>query len=193
MIVTALIALETFFLYKKSRRQRVFILGLSMGFFTLTSLVSVLGDNHLLGTANTNWFKYIGQAACLLFIFLGNVDSSSEYLSKIMDLQKVVLGVLFLFMLATPLMPAFPNGTVQAVISSSRDIMSLLLLCQYGAFFFRKPTNFTMLMGFTFLLLAIGYTLIIPKFVLAHQDILSNEGDIVRIFGLAVLFIAYLM
>lgn len=193
MIVTALIALETFLLYRKSHRQRVFILGLSMGFFTLTSLVGVLGDNHLLGSLNTNWFKYIGQTTCLLFIFLGNVDGSSEYLRKVMDWQKIVLGVLFFFMLATPLLPAFPNGTVQAVVSGLRNIMSLLLFFQYGALFFRKPTNFTMLMGFTFLLLAIGYTLIIPKFVLPNQDILSNEGDIVRIFGLAVLFIAYLM
>jgi hypothetical protein len=192
MVVTLLITLQALFMYRKSRRQHALIvLGWSMGCFTFISLVGFIGDIHLMGTFNTNWFKYIGQAVCLLFTFLGNVDNSSEYLNKIIKLQKAALAGFFLFMLAIPILPAFPNGTIQAVVSSSRGVVCLLLLYQYGSLFLRKPTSFTMLMSITFLLLVTGYIIIIPKFVLPHQDLLCNEGDLVRIFAFVILFIAY--
>ncbi len=79
------------------------------------------------------------------------------------------------------------------MISGSRAVISLLILGQYISFFLRKQTSFIMLMCFAFLLLAVGYTAILTKYVLSNQDAISNEGDLVRIFGFAILFIAYIM
>ena len=47
-------------------------------------------------------------------------------------------------------------------------------------------------MSGAFLLLSIGYFLILPKYFLAHQELLDQLGDVVRILGLIVLLIAYL-
>jgi hypothetical protein len=48
------------------------------------------------------------------------------------------------------------------------------------------------MMSIAFLLLSIGYFLILPSILFAHMEILDQMGDIIRIGGLATLLIGYI-
>jgi hypothetical protein len=101
--------------------------------------------------------------------------------------------LLLLLLGCTPLLPAFPNPLAQALLSGSRGLMCFLLFFQYVSFYFIKETRFSLLISFTFGLLSFGYMIILTKYFLAHQDIASNAGDIMRISGLVIMLIAYMI
>jgi len=194
MLVSFCISLRAFYLYRRVRNPRLLILWLALNVITLTSAASLAGDNHLLfRTLNTNWFKYIGQTVCFLFIWLSTFQRSPEYLRHLKNWHIFSSFMLIALLTVTPLLPPFPNAWLQVVLSTMRAVACLLIFFQYVRLFFVKETRFSLLMGIAFLLLSFGYLIIFPKYILAHQDLLSNIGDTMRISGLVVFLIGYLV
>jgi hypothetical protein len=109
-----------------------------------------------------------------------------------MLLQMASIALVFLLLFLAPVLPAFPNTATQALLSGSRIAACLLIFGFYVTAFLSKETRFSLLMSAAFLLLSIGYVLILPKYFFAHQELSDQLGDVVRILGLVVLLIAYL-
>ncbi|QBD79716.1 hypothetical protein EPA93_28560 [Ktedonosporobacter rubrisoli] len=194
LFVSFCIALRAFYLYGKAHNSRLFILWLALSFIALTSAVSIVGDNHwLAGPLNTNWFKYIAQAVSFFFIWLSTFRGTERYLHLVRNLHIVGSVLLLGLLLATPLLPGFPNAWLQVTLSSLRAAVCLCIFFQYLIFFFSKATHFSFLMGAAFLFISFGYLVIFPKYLLSNQDLLTNTGDCMRIFGLVILLIAYLI
>src|SRR6266567_3957660 len=81
---TLCVALRAFFLYGKMHNERLFLLWLALMLFSLTSVVSIVGDNHLLPSLlNTNWLKYSGQTVSLFFIWLSGFERSDHFLRRV--------------------------------------------------------------------------------------------------------------
>ncbi len=190
-IVSLFISLRAFYVYFQARRQRLFILALSMAVISLTAIASYLGDNVTGITINLGWFKYTSQTICFLFILLSLIRSSENYLNKLM-LWHIITSVLLLNLL-TPAMPAEMSVTVKILLGGSRSLICLVIFFYYTSAFMSKERLFSLLMSVAFFLLSVGYVLNIPKYSDPHLTLLDNIGDVIRICGLIVLFVTVLV
>lgn len=195
LFVAFCIALRAFYLYIKLRNPHLFILWLSLSTIVLTSIASLIGDNHLLfhSSINTNWFKYIGQIISWLFIWLSTFRIAQQHALSIKNWHIVSSLLLTTLLLATPFLPPFPNIWTQIILSTLRAVICMFIFFQYIILFVTKTQRFSLFMSVAFLLLAFGYFVIFPKFLYSHQDLLTNTGDIMRICGFIVLLITYLI
>jgi hypothetical protein len=191
-VVFLSIALRAFFLYAHLRSPRLFILGLSMAIIACTAAVDFASGVVTSVALNTDWFLFVGQAVGFAFIFLSLLRSSEVFLRRLMLLQIVCITLVFFLLFLAPTLPAFPNMATQVLLSGSRSAICFLIFGFYVTAFTSKKTRFSLLMSAAFLLLSIGYCLVLPKYFLAHEELLDQLGDGVRILGLGVLLIAYL-
>jgi len=189
--VSLFISLRAFYLYLLSRRQRLFILGLSMFIISLTAIASFIGDNFPSFIINLNWFKYTSQTVSFLFILLSLVRSSDRYLRNLM-IWHIIVSVLLLILL-TPFVPAEISVPAKIFLGSSRCLICLIVFFFYVTSFFTKETRFSLMMSSAFLLLSAGYVLNVPKYSNHLLTLLDNIGDVTRILGLIILFIAVLI
>ncbi len=186
------VALRAFYLYRKLYTARLLILLLSLILIAVTSISSLVGDNHLFSSSlNTNWFKYLGQSVSFAFIWLSAFQRSEQYLLRLKRCLLISTLLLLLLLLATPLLPPFPDPWTQTALSSLRAVVCLLIFFQYVRFFLTKGTRFSLLMGMAFLLLSFGYYIIFPKYLAPHENLLVTLGDSIRSAGLVLLLIAY--
>jgi hypothetical protein len=165
-----------------------------MGMIALTAVAGYAGDNVTSISLNVDWFNYIGQTVSFIFILLSFFRNSDEYLRSLMRWHIVVsLLLLVLLFLAPVLPPEFPAPAVtKSILSGSRGFICFVIFFYYVYVFMRKETRFSLLMGIAFLLLCLGYSIIIPKYV-TPNDALDQNGDFIRIAGLLVLFLAVLL
>jgi hypothetical protein len=185
------VAIRAFFLYGKTHNERLFLLWLALMLFSLTSMVSIVGDNRLLPfLLNTNWLKYSGQTISFFFIWLSGFERSDHFLHRVKLWLLVSFLSLMTLLSVTPFLPPLSNPWLQVTLSSLRAVVCLLIFLQYVRFFLVKATRFSLLMGITFLLLSFGYYVIFPKYLVPDQDILSMVGDGMRIGGFLLLCIA---
>ncbi len=189
--VSLFISLRAFYLYFLSRRQRLFILGLSMTIISLTAIASYIGDNVPSFTINLNWFKYTSQTVSFLFILLSLIRSSDRYLKNLM-IWHIIVSVLLLILL-TPLVPTEISATAKILLGSSRSLICLIVFFYYVTSFFTKETRFSLMMSLAFLLLSAGYMLNVPKYSNHALTLLDNIGDVTRIFGLIILLVTVLI
>lgn len=192
-ITSLAIGVRAFARYLQLHGPRLFILGLAMGTIALTAAADTISGTVTSVYLNTNWFLDIGQAVSLGYIFLSLFCSSDNALRRLLLWQILSTVPLLLLLLLAPALPDFPNPTVRAIVSSTRCIICFLIFGRYiYSFIFTKETRFSFLMSVSFLLLSIGYFLILPKILFAHMDILDQMGDVIRIAGLAILLIGYI-
>jgi hypothetical protein len=192
-ITSLAIGVRAFARYLQLHGPRLFILGLAMGTIALTAAADTISGTVTSVYLNTNWFLDIGQAVSLGYIFLSLFCSSDNALRRLLLWQILSTVPLLLLLLLAPALPDFPNPTVRAIVSSTRCIICFLIFGRYiYSFIFTKETRFGFLMSVAFLLLSIGYFLILPKILFAHMDMLDQMGDVIRIAGLAILLIGYI-
>ena len=191
--ISLFIALRIFYLYSQARRPRLFILGLSMGIFSLTAIASFIGDNIASFPLNLNWFKYTSQTVCFLFILLSLFRSEDGYLRRLMYWY-IIASLLLLFLL-TPIVPAsFPDPALtKSLLGGSRSLICLVVSLYYIGAFSLKQTRFSLLMGVAFQLLSLGYWMNMFKYFLPHMTQVDQVGDVTRITGLISLLIAILL
>ena len=186
------IALRAFVLYTQLRSPRLFILGLSMTVIALTSgadfASGVVTNIHL----NTDWFLYVGQFVSFTFIFLSLVFCSTLSLRRLIYWHILATGMVLLLLILAPVLPGFPNTLTQFILSFARFMICFMLFSYYISSLVSKGTRFGILISAAFLLLSIGYCLILPKLLVSHVEFLDQIGDITRIVGIIVLLSAYM-
>ncbi|HZO72658.1 MAG TPA: hypothetical protein VFB60_10690 [Ktedonobacteraceae bacterium] len=186
-IVFLLIALRSFYLYFRIRSARLFILGLSMGVIALTALADSLPDYITVVQLNTDWFLFLGQTVSFMFILFSLVMNAEGRLRRLVSYHVISSLLLLLLLGLAPFLPDFPNGLVKMALSGSRGIVCLIIFFFYASSFMNKETRFSFLMGAAFLLLSLGYLIILPKYVLPHQELLDYAGDIIRVSGVVTM------
>lgn len=185
------ICLRAFVLYAQLRSPRLFILGLSMGTIACTAAADFVSGMVTGLSLNIRWFLFLGQAASFGFLFLSLLSSWEPWLRRLMLWQAISTAVLFWLLFLAPILPDFPNPATEVALAGSRSVICWLILGYYAETFESKKTRFSLLMSAAFLLLSLGYVLILPKYLFAHQEVLDHLGDVIRILGLIGLFMAY--
>ena len=193
-VVSLFISLRAFYLYTRSRSRRLFILSLSMGMISLTAVAGYAGDNITSISLNVDWFNYIGQTVSYLFILLSFFSESDSYLRSLIRWQIAVSALLLILLFLAPVLPPeFPDPAItKSILSGSRGLICFIIFLYYVNVFMDKETRFSLLMSAAFLLLCIGYSIIIPKYT-TPNDVLDRSGDIMRIAGLVFLLFAVLL
>lgn len=190
-VVFLLIAVRSFYLYVRIRSARLFMLGLSMGMIALTALADFSSAYITVVQLNIDWFLFLGQAISFTFILFSLMVIAEGRLRQLM-LCHIVISLLLLLLLAlTPFLPDFPNAIVKMVLSSSRGIVCLIIFFFYVSSFMTKETRFSLLMVASFLLLSLGYLVLLPKYVLPNQNLLDHIGDIMRVSGVVTLLSSF--
>ncbi len=193
-VVSLFISLRAFYLYTQSRSRRLFILSLSMGMISLTAVAGYAGDNITSISLNVDWFNYIGQTVSFSFILLSFFSESDSYLRSLMRWQIAASALLLILLFLAPVLPPeFPDPAItKSILSGSRGLICFIIFFYYAIAFMDKETRFSLLMSAAFLLLCIGYSIIIPKYT-TPNDVLDRSGDIMRIAGLVFLLFAVLL
>jgi len=193
-VVSLFISLRAFYLYTQSRSRRLFILSLSMGMISLTAIAGYAGDNITSISLNVDWFNYIGQTVSFSFILLSFFSESDSYLRSLMRWQIAASALLLILLFLAPVLPPeFPDPAItKSILSGSRGLICFIIFFYYAIAFMDKETRFSLLMSAAFLLLCIGYAIIIPKYT-TPNDVLDRSGDIMRIAGLFFLLFAVLL
>lgn len=186
-IVFLLIALRAFYLHFRIRSARLLMLGLSMGVIALTALADFASGYIIIVSLNTDWFLFLGQAVSFTFLLCSLMVEAEERLRRLVPYHVMTSLLLLLLLAFAPFLPAFPNVAVQVALSGSRGIVCLVIFFFYASSFMNKETRFSFLMGVTFLLLSLGYLIILPKYVSSHQEILDYIGDIMRLSGVVTM------
>lgn len=191
-LITAFITLRVGLVFPRVRSTRLLILGISMGIIALTALADLVGILVNTIELRTDWFLYIGQALALLFILLSLFNSSEKYLQSLLRIHLFISVLLLCLLLLSPTLPDVPDGLIRAVLSGIRCPLCLGISYCYISVFLSKPTRFSGLMGTAFLLLGLGYLLLVQKYFVADAAIFDNIGDFVRMSGLLALLVAVL-
>jgi len=193
-VVSLFISLRAFYLYTRSRSRRLFILSLSMGMISLTAVAGYAGDNITSISLNVDWFNYIGQTVSYLFILLSFFSESDSYLRSLIGWQIAASALLLILLFLAPVLPPeFPDPAItKSILSGSRGLICFIICFYYAIVFMDKETRFSLLMSAAFLLLCIGYSIIIPKYT-TPNDVLDRSGDLMRIAGLIFLLFAVLL
>jgi hypothetical protein len=90
----------------------------------------------------------------------------------------------------SPIIPDFPNLATKVALRGTRSILCFAIFFSYTASFMSKQTRFSFLMGAAFLLLSVGYLIIMLQYSVTSSTLFDNLGDIVRMVGLITLLIA---
>jgi hypothetical protein len=163
-----------------------------MGMLALTAAADFFSSNETGIPLNTDWFLYIGQAVSLLFILLSFFNNTDAYFQVLMRLQVFVTALLIGLLILAPTLPDLSNITLRTILSGSRGAICFGIFFFYISAFMAKRTRFSLLMGISFLLLALGYLVIVQQYFATSTIQFDSAGDIIRMFGLAVLLAAIL-
>ncbi|HLZ57415.1 MAG TPA: hypothetical protein VKR06_10750 [Ktedonosporobacter sp.] len=191
-----IISLRAFYLYIRVRSSRLFVLALSMATITLTTTFDTFGDSITRLThiqLNTDWFLFVGQAIGFLFFFLSIVLQDQDRLRVLVRYQVAISMLVLLPLLFLPAIPALSNPLLRLTLSGSRSIICFTIFFYYVTIFTRKETRFSLLMIVSFLLLSFGYLVLLPTYLLPNQDVLDHIGDIVRICGLTLMLMGFIL
>ncbi|MEO6893235.1 MAG: hypothetical protein ABI456_25630 [Ktedonobacteraceae bacterium] len=192
--VSLVIVVRSFYRYARFPNRRLFILGLSMTIIALTALAGFAGDNITAISLNVDWFNYIGQTVSFLFILLSLWGNSDRYLRRLTRWHIIISSLLLILLLLAPLLPSdFPDPSVtKSLLSGSRGAISLIICITYITSFMRKENHFNLLMSGAFILISLGYFIIIPKYFQPNAT-LDHVGDILRITGFLTFLVAILI
>ncbi len=196
--VPLFVAIRAFAIYRKTFNLRLLILAISMTVIALTAAAGFTGDNVTNISLNVDWFNYIGQTVGFLFIFLSLLLTRERSLRILVGwLLVACIPLLILLLLSPVLPPEFPNPVVtKTLLSGSRGIICALIFFYYILAFMTKESRFSFLMGCAFLLLSVGYFVVMFKYSNTtgpiSSDTIDRSGDITRIGGSIALLVAIL-
>lgn len=191
--ITLLISLRAFSLYSWTRKNLLFILGVSMGTIAVVGVIGLIGDNYFAGKFSTKWFRYTAQIISYTFIFLCAIRSSEKYLGWLKRWQLFFTVLLVVMLLLTPFSPQLSNPLVESSVSFLRAVICFAIFLTYVSFFMQKEARFSFLMSLAFLLIAFGIAITTPWYFAQTALLYLYVGDGMRTAGLFVLLITYLI
>jgi len=142
------------------------------------------------GSFNSLWFRYIGQTASYLFIFLISLRGSEQYIQRLKWWHLAVTALLLGLLVLTPLIPISSDPKVLIILSGSRSVICFAIFLNYVGIFMNKRMRFSLLMGLAFLFITFGIWIYTMEFLLPHVLYLDYIGDGIRILGLVILLVA---
>jgi hypothetical protein len=192
-VITFFISMRAFYLYFKSRRDILFIVGLSMAVIFLGGIAGIMGDYLLTSSSfNTFWFRYIGQVVSYLFIFLVSLPGAENHMRFLKRLNTVAAAAMFLMLALTPVLPPIPSIMLMEVLSGARGVVCLgVFFNYYFVLYSMKGTRFSLLMCLAFLLITVGITIYTIKFSVANPLPYDYVGDSTRAAGLVLMLAAF--
>ncbi|HEV2580072.1 MAG TPA: hypothetical protein VGT44_04390 [Ktedonobacteraceae bacterium] len=192
-IVTFFISMRAFYLYFKSHRDILFIVGLSMAVIFLGGIAGVIGDYLITSTAfNTFWFRYIGQIVSYTFIFLISLPGAERFMRLLKWLNIIASFVMLSLLAFTPLLPPIPGVELTEILSGARGVACLAVFFNYYAVLYgMKGTRFSRLMCIAFLLITVGIAIYSLKFSVANPLPYDYVGDSIRAVGLVLMLAAF--
>lgn len=192
-VITFCISMRAFFLYYKSRRDILFIVGLSMAVIFLGGVAGIIGDYLLTsGSFNTFWFRYIGQVVSYLFIFSISLPGVERHMRFLKRLNIVATAAMLLMLALTPVLPPISSVTLMEVLSGARGVVCLgIFFNYYFVLYSMKGTRFSLLMCLAFLLITVGITTYTIKFSVTNPLPYDYVGDSIRAAGLVLMLIAF--
>jgi hypothetical protein len=189
--ITLSIALRAFSLYSWTRKNLLFILGMSMGMIAAVGIIGLISDNYFAKSFSTKWFRYTAQIVSYTFLFLCAINSSEKFIQRVKQWQLLFIGLLAVMLLLTPLLPQFANPLVEASVSFLRAVICFIICLTYVSLFMKKETRFSLLMALSFLLISFGIALTTPWYFEPATVLYLYIGDTMRTAGLLLLLITY--
>jgi hypothetical protein len=193
--ITLLITLRAFRFYLRTRSNILLTLGLSMGVIAAGGITGIIDSPFLHDnpTYNTIWFRYIGQAVAYLFIFLASLPLLTVY-SKALRTWHIIATILLLVLLGlTPILPQDQPPEIIGTLSAIRLVINLAIFFSFLTSFYRRQTRFSFLMSAAFFLNSIGLWIYTMKFFIPESLLYDYLADSIRIVGLIVLYVAFLI
>jgi hypothetical protein len=190
-IVCFILAARALYVYKLSRSNYLFVIGVSMADIGIAIIVGYLQDIHLIAwNGHLSW--YIGTIIGALFLVLGSWATSQQQINSIKRWLIILTALFFVQTLLTPIMPQFPNPYIPALLNITRTTIALIGSARYFTLYSSKRTRFTLLMSIAFLLIGSGFGVLTPAIFDSSLAIFLTIGYSSRIVGYSVLLMAYL-
>jgi hypothetical protein len=191
-IVCLIISLRAFHVYRLSRNEVLFILGLSMASIAAAAFSSTVGELHIGGTNfNWEWTRAFGSCSGGLFLLLSSMVKSHEQLQMLKRWQIITAIAFIIVILLTPLYPRFASPFIPAGLFSCRIIIYGYACIRYTTLYISKATRFSLIMSAGFLLLAIGFGFNIPGVFQSGLAAVTILGAAIRTIGYISLLLAY--
>jgi hypothetical protein len=189
-IVCFVLAARALYVYKLSKSDYLFVIGVSMADIGISVIVGYLQDIHLISwNAHLSW--YLGCIVGVLFLVLGSWATSQQQIASIKRWLIIITAIYLVQTLLTPIMPQFPNPYIPAVLNIIRSTIALIGSARYLMLYLSKRTRFTLLMSIAFLLIGFGFGILTPAIFDSSLAIFLTIGYSSRIIGYSVLLTAY--
>jgi len=191
-VITFLISMRAFYLYFKSHRDILFIVGLSMAVIFLGGIAGLVGDFLISSSSfNTFWFRYIGQIVSYLFIFFISLPGAERQMRVLRWSNIAAAALMVLLLILTPVLPPI-SLKVMEILSGARGLVCLAVFFNYYFVLYgMKGTRFSVLMCAAFLLITVGIAIYTIKFSVANPLPYDYIGDSVRAVGLILMLAAF--
>jgi hypothetical protein len=165
----------------------------AMGIIAIVGVIGIIGDNYLAASVSTKWFRYSAQVVSYSFIFLATLRTSQGYLRRVAQWEMIFAALLVGALFLTPLTPQLTNARVEAVVSLLRGVICFIIFVNYTRFFLQKGARFSLLMGWAFLLIAVGIAITTPWYFEPTELIYLYVGDVTRTVGLLIMLLTFLL
>lgn len=190
--VCLIISLRAFYVYRLSRSDMLFVLGLAMATISIATFVGTIGEAHIGGnTFATDWARAFGACCGALFIFLSSVVKSHEQMQQLKRWQVIAAMLFIIVVLFTPMYPPIPSPQVSFALNLCRIIIYSCAFIRYATLYASKSTRFSFIMCIGFLVLVVGYALNIPGIFYSGFAFMTIIAASVRIISYFTLLAAY--
>jgi len=184
--------IKSFLIYKVSRNDIAYIIGVSMSFIAIGSFVGFAGEAHIDGNnLNTEWAGSCGTCCGALFIFLSSLVKSYTQIQQLKQWQLVAVVLFLIVVLLTPFYPATKSPPIALSLNAVRMIIHTSTFIRYLALYLSKRTRFSLLMWIAFSMMAIGYALNIPGILQSSLALFPIIAAAVRIAAYLAMIAAY--
>lgn len=193
-LVCLIISLRAFYMYRLTRSDMLFILGLAMATICAGTCVGVISELHIANSQfQPEWARTFCAAGGGSFIFLSSLVRSHEQIQQLKRAQIIVAALCGIVILLTPLYPPVPNTQVAIALACVRMIIYSGALFRYVFLYTRKATRFSLVMSIAFLVLVIGYAFNLPGILDNQFAYFSMIAASIRICAYLTLLVAYSM
>jgi hypothetical protein len=187
------VSIRAFYLYYTTQSERLFAVGLSMAIVAIGIICNALNGSPFLPPVNLNWAWYAGTSCGFFFLFLNSLMKSNEQFRFLKRWEIIATALVIIVIALTPVLPAFSNPLVPAILDSCRTIICSFCFFRYIMLYTSKGTRFSLLMCLTFLFITVGYAVLIPQILNPALMELIAVGTIIRIVGDIILFTTFVI
>lgn len=191
-VICLIISVVAFNMYRLSRKDMLFVLGLAMASISIGTFVGIVGEIHIGGnTYNTEFARAFGACCGGLFIFLSSLVKSQKQMQQLKRWQ-IIAAFLFVIVAAlTPLYPPIKSPMISFALNGCRILIYGCAFIRYAILYSSKSTRFSLIMSIGFLVLVAGYALNVPGIFQTTFAFITIVAASVRIIAYVTLLIAY--